>query len=251
MVWLVYAPTSRRAGALSGTYGGASAEATVGAGVGANVLVGGSQSHRRVAAALGAGPDRVERRCRRGRHRTAMGASTRHVLSHPRLGCSIAGAPDGSFVMKRTFLIIPALAAAVLMATVPSGAQAQCRGRSPRLPQRRRRSVTLSARRLTSTACSTVRRRAGASLLRDVQRLGVDLGYTPACRTGLVGVRAHGLDPSGRPSGQLRRRPGQCDGRCRGRRQCAGRRLHQHLRAAAVQCGRARAASMFRRHRPG
>ena len=42
MVWVVYAPTSRPAGALAGTYGGASAEATVGAGFGANVLVGGS-----------------------------------------------------------------------------------------------------------------------------------------------------------------------------------------------------------------
>jgi hypothetical protein len=42
MVWAVFAPTSRKAGALAGTYTGASAEATVGAGVGANVLVGGS-----------------------------------------------------------------------------------------------------------------------------------------------------------------------------------------------------------------
>ncbi len=42
MVWVVYAPTSRPAGALSGSYGGATAEATVVAGVGANVLVGGS-----------------------------------------------------------------------------------------------------------------------------------------------------------------------------------------------------------------
>jgi hypothetical protein len=42
MVWLVYAPSSRSAGALSGRYGGATAEASVGAGVGANVLVGGS-----------------------------------------------------------------------------------------------------------------------------------------------------------------------------------------------------------------
>jgi hypothetical protein len=42
MVWAVFAPTSRRAGALAGTYSGASAEATVGAGLGANVLVGGS-----------------------------------------------------------------------------------------------------------------------------------------------------------------------------------------------------------------
>jgi len=42
MVWAVYAPTSRKFGALAGHYGGASAEATVGAGLGANVLVGGS-----------------------------------------------------------------------------------------------------------------------------------------------------------------------------------------------------------------
>ena len=42
MVWAVFAPSNRRIGALAGTYGGASAEATVGAGVGANVLVGGS-----------------------------------------------------------------------------------------------------------------------------------------------------------------------------------------------------------------
>jgi hypothetical protein len=43
MIWAVYAPTTRRFGALAGQYGGASAEATVGAGVGANVLVGGSK----------------------------------------------------------------------------------------------------------------------------------------------------------------------------------------------------------------
>lgn len=42
MIWVVYAPSNRRFGALAGQYGGASAEATVGAGVGANVLVGGS-----------------------------------------------------------------------------------------------------------------------------------------------------------------------------------------------------------------
>jgi Protein of unknown function (DUF992) len=42
MIWLVYAPTSRPGGALAGSYGGATAEASVGAGVGANVLVGGS-----------------------------------------------------------------------------------------------------------------------------------------------------------------------------------------------------------------
>jgi hypothetical protein len=42
MAWAVYAPTNQRFAALSGTYGGASGEATVGAGVGANILVGGS-----------------------------------------------------------------------------------------------------------------------------------------------------------------------------------------------------------------
>jgi Protein of unknown function (DUF992) len=42
MIWAVYAPSNRRFGALAGEYVGASAEATVGAGVGANVLVGGS-----------------------------------------------------------------------------------------------------------------------------------------------------------------------------------------------------------------
>jgi Protein of unknown function (DUF992) len=42
MVWSVYAPTTGRVAALAGNYGGASAEATVGAGLGANVLVGGS-----------------------------------------------------------------------------------------------------------------------------------------------------------------------------------------------------------------
>jgi hypothetical protein len=42
MVWSVYAPTTGRIAALAGTYAGAAAEATVGAGLGANVLVGGS-----------------------------------------------------------------------------------------------------------------------------------------------------------------------------------------------------------------
>jgi hypothetical protein len=42
MVWSVLAPSSRAHGALAGHYAGASAEATVGAGAGANVLVGGS-----------------------------------------------------------------------------------------------------------------------------------------------------------------------------------------------------------------
>jgi hypothetical protein len=42
MIWAVYTLSNRRFGALAGHYVDASAEATVGAGVGANVLVGGS-----------------------------------------------------------------------------------------------------------------------------------------------------------------------------------------------------------------
>lgn len=42
LLWAVYAPTSAGRWALAGRYGGASAEATLGAGVGANALVGGS-----------------------------------------------------------------------------------------------------------------------------------------------------------------------------------------------------------------
>ena len=42
IVWAVFAGTNRYSGMLTGTYTGAQAEATVGAGVGANVLVGGS-----------------------------------------------------------------------------------------------------------------------------------------------------------------------------------------------------------------
>lgn len=42
MVWSVFAPSNKTFGALAGNYAGASAEATVGAGLGANVLVGGS-----------------------------------------------------------------------------------------------------------------------------------------------------------------------------------------------------------------
>jgi hypothetical protein len=41
MTWAVFAPGKVRRGALAGSYGGASAEATVGVGLGANVLVGG------------------------------------------------------------------------------------------------------------------------------------------------------------------------------------------------------------------
>ncbi len=42
IVWLVYAPTSLHAGELAGNYVGATAEGTIGVGLGANVLVGGS-----------------------------------------------------------------------------------------------------------------------------------------------------------------------------------------------------------------
>lgn len=42
MIWLVYAPSSRPVGALSGSYVGASGQASAIAGLGANVLVGGS-----------------------------------------------------------------------------------------------------------------------------------------------------------------------------------------------------------------
>lgn len=42
VVWAVFAPGKVKKGALEGTYGGASAEATVIAGLGANVLIGGS-----------------------------------------------------------------------------------------------------------------------------------------------------------------------------------------------------------------
>ena len=45
MVWTVLAPSAGvPSGALAGTYGGVSAEATVGVGVGANALLGGSQN---------------------------------------------------------------------------------------------------------------------------------------------------------------------------------------------------------------
>jgi hypothetical protein len=42
MVWLVFAPGNIAPGSLAGSYGGATASGTVGVGVGANVLLGGS-----------------------------------------------------------------------------------------------------------------------------------------------------------------------------------------------------------------
>ena len=44
MSWVVFAPGKLDPGALAGTYAGATAQATVAVGLGANVLVGGSQS---------------------------------------------------------------------------------------------------------------------------------------------------------------------------------------------------------------
>jgi hypothetical protein len=44
IVWMVFAPGSLSPGALAGEYGGVSAQGTVGAGLGANVLVGGSSN---------------------------------------------------------------------------------------------------------------------------------------------------------------------------------------------------------------
>jgi hypothetical protein len=44
MSWLVFAPGQVNRGALQGTYVGATAEATIAVGLGANVLVGGSES---------------------------------------------------------------------------------------------------------------------------------------------------------------------------------------------------------------
>jgi Protein of unknown function (DUF992) len=44
IVWTVFAGTNRYVGMLAGTYAGGTAQATVGAGVGANALIGGSNS---------------------------------------------------------------------------------------------------------------------------------------------------------------------------------------------------------------
>jgi hypothetical protein len=43
IVWTVFADTDRYAGMLAGRYGGATAEVSIAAGLGANVLVGGSK----------------------------------------------------------------------------------------------------------------------------------------------------------------------------------------------------------------
>ncbi len=67
MVWAVYAPSDRRFGALAGHYGGASAEATVGAGRRRQRPGRRLEPHGGLAAGLGAGPGRPQcggRRCR-------------------------------------------------------------------------------------------------------------------------------------------------------------------------------------------
>jgi len=59
LAWGVYAPVAQLGpGDLSGTYAGAQGSATLGVGVGGNVLVGGSNNSIRVAAAQRAGPGR-------------------------------------------------------------------------------------------------------------------------------------------------------------------------------------------------
>jgi hypothetical protein len=71
LVWTVYAPTSLKHHALVGDYVGASAEVTIGIGVGANVLVGGSHHtislqpvsvKAQTGLALGAGAGRLQLR---------------------------------------------------------------------------------------------------------------------------------------------------------------------------------------------
>ena len=57
IIWAVFANTNRYKGMLTGTYTGASAEMSLAAGLGANVLVGGSKPHFGAAAAVGAGTD--------------------------------------------------------------------------------------------------------------------------------------------------------------------------------------------------
>lgn len=42
LAWAVFAPTTLRRGALAGSYGGATLDGTIGVGLGANILVGGS-----------------------------------------------------------------------------------------------------------------------------------------------------------------------------------------------------------------
>ena len=77
IIWTVFADTNRYAGMLNGTYAGASAEMSVAAGLGANVLVGGSQSHRGAAAGIGPGANRSRHR----RRHWGAGAARRPLKS--------------------------------------------------------------------------------------------------------------------------------------------------------------------------
>ncbi len=67
MIWGVYASSNRRFSALAGHYVGASAEATVGGGVGANVLVGGSNRTVSLQPVSVQGQAGTQLRCRRFR----------------------------------------------------------------------------------------------------------------------------------------------------------------------------------------
>jgi uncharacterized protein DUF992 len=84
MVWAVYAPTSRTAGFLAGTYGGASAEVTVGAGVGAT-----SWSAARPARSS----------CSRSRFSSRPASTSRPVS--PKLSCASCADPSSAIADRR------------------------------------------------------------------------------------------------------------------------------------------------------
>ena len=76
LVWGVIAPsTGVPHGALSGTYGGVGAQATAGAGVGANVLVGGSGRAFSLQPIFGPGSDRPQPRWRSNNGHSAAAAA--------------------------------------------------------------------------------------------------------------------------------------------------------------------------------
>ena len=145
--------------------------------------------------------------------------------------------------------IVPALTAAVMMtALLPGSAKAWVQAGA--LECRSAGGATFVVGAVLQFRCMffPAARRPAASLLRD---------HTAARRrprlqhrrgAGLVGVRAHPLYRPRRPCRQLWRRTGQCELRNRRRRQCTGRRLLQHLRAATVQRSGAVGLQCFRRH---
>ena len=72
VAWAVFAPTRGiRRGELAGSYVGGAASATVGVGVGANALIGGSSNTIALQPLSGQAPDRPQRRRRRRRPGTA------------------------------------------------------------------------------------------------------------------------------------------------------------------------------------